>query len=206
MRNGGGKERRREEGWWRKRKRERERGAERSSTRVGEGSNVIQIAGNLSQKQLSVVRAREIVGSSITSPCIGIGDRTFLNNRARRARPVGKKVSDEPFAERKEFSRWNITPAWPATPRCAALRLLDRISASSIEAARWPTVVTNNIVPIINATAAPPLPPSHADPDDPLVYTPVSRNFRFGMNGVDAIGIEGRLFNSGIITKERTVE
>lgn len=83
---------------------------------------------------------------------------------------------------------------------------IDRISASSIEAARWPTVVTNNIVPIINATAVPPLPPSHADPDDPLVYTPVSRNFRFGMNGVDAIGIEGRLFNSGIITKERTVE
>lgn len=86
---------------------------------------------------------------------------------------------------------------------CRAPTTSDRISASSIEAARWPTVVTNNIVPIINATAAP---PSHADPDDPLVYTPVSRNFRFGMNGVDAIGIEGRLFNSGIITKERTVE
>lgn len=143
MRNGGGKERGRgrRDGW-------RERGVERSGTRVGEGSNVIQIAGNLSQKQLSVVRAREIVGSSITGPCIGIGDRTFLNNRARRARPVGKKSATSLLQRGKNFRVGTLH-----RPRRA--RLLDHISASSIEAARWPTAVTNNIVPIINATAAP---------------------------------------------------
>ena len=74
--------------WRRKKERERERerveslaGRGLCGARVGEGSNVIQIAGNLSQKQLGCTRARETADSSITSPCIGIGDRTFLNNR-----------------------------------------------------------------------------------------------------------------------------
>lgn len=48
--------------------------------RVGEGSNVIQIAGNLSQNQLGS-RRPERFWSSITGLCVGIGDRAILNKR-----------------------------------------------------------------------------------------------------------------------------
>lgn len=106
-----------------------ESSGEVSGTRVGEGSNVIQIAGNLSQKQLGCARAR---------------DRRLINNQPLRryrgsnvlkqsvpARTACRqKVRDEPFAEEKIFALEHYTVAGSD-----GARLLDRISASSIQAA-----------------------------------------------------------------------
>lgn len=68
---------------------------------MGEGSNVIQIAGNLSQNQLGL-RARDTAGSSITGLCAGIGDRTFLNNRPARG-CQREKVRVEHFSAGRAF-------------------------------------------------------------------------------------------------------